>query len=229
MKTFRALAAILTYPDARLREAIHEFPEVIEDEKLLAAGERKAINLLLNRLADQDLLDLQEEYVLLFDRTRSLSLHLFEHVHGQSRDRGQAMVDLRQQYLDAGVEIDSAELPDYLPMFLEYLSLLPMKQAKEQLALCLPIIAALRERLRKRNSAYSAAFGALVCIAGGKPDPEVLKTLLSQAMDNPEDMEAIDQAWNESPVTFRPPEVLQPAKGSAMDIPIRISSQSSDR
>ena len=88
---------------------------------------------LLTELANGDLYDLQERYVLLFDRTRSLSLHLFEHVHGESRDRGQAMVDLQEQYARANLEVSAAELPDFLPLFLEYLSTLPAKEACETL------------------------------------------------------------------------------------------------
>ncbi|MXZ80518.1 MAG: nitrate reductase molybdenum cofactor assembly chaperone [Gammaproteobacteria bacterium] len=221
MKTFRVLSAVLMYPEVELQEAIPELKAVLEEERLLKPAELQAVGLLLDRLETGGLLDLQEEYVLLFDRTRSLSLHLFEHVHGQSRDRGQAMVDLRQQYLETGVDMVSSELPDFLPMFLEYLSMLPVKQARKQLNLCLPIIAAIRERLRKRGSAYSAAFGALTGIAGGKPDPEVLHTLLSLAEDNPEDMSAVDQAWEESPVSFRP-DFLVPETSGTTEIPIRV-------
>ena len=124
---------------------------------------------LLKELAAGDLYDLQERYVLLFDRTRSLSLHLFEHVHGESRDRGQAMVDLKAQYEKAGLEQDSTELPDFLPLFLEYASTLPATEARDALAQPAHIFAAMAERLRKRRSAYEAVFRALVALSAAKP------------------------------------------------------------
>ena len=229
MKTFQALALILNYPDIELQRAVPELMQVFADEKLIGSKQLQALDLFLTRFAEEDLLDLQEQYVLNFDRTRSLSLHLFEHVHGQSRDRGQALVDLRQQYLDTGMEVISDELPDFLPMFLEYLSLLPLDDAKHQLSLCLPIISALGERLRSRNSGYAAAFAALVGIADGKPDPEVLKMLLAQAVDNPQDHASVDQAWEESAVRFRADHPDPTDMIGAREIPIRIETGVTDR
>lgn len=228
LKTFQALAAMLMYPSEELQRAADELSDVIESEKLVAKDDLKALEVLLDGIRNKDLMDLQEEYVLLFDRTRSLSLHLFEHVHGQSRDRGQAMVDLQRQYLDAGVELKSSELPDYLPMFLEYLSLLPLKEAKSQLSLCLPIMSALQSRLLSRDSSYAAAFGALSTIAGAKPDPDMLKALLAREMDDPHDKDALDAEWAESPVTFRPESAL-PEPGAPAEIPIRIANEQPSR
>ena len=107
--------------------------------------------------------------MLLFDRTRSLSLHLFEHVHGESRDRGQAMIDLKTQYEQHNLFMSAAELPDFLPLFLEYLSVLPAAEACETLGQPAHIFAAMAERLRKRKSAYEAVFRALVALATAKP------------------------------------------------------------
>ncbi|WP_171892144.1 nitrate reductase molybdenum cofactor assembly chaperone, partial [Pseudomonas aeruginosa] len=130
---FRLLALLLDYPRAELREeslGLHalirtcELPEALRDG--LAA--------LLNELCQGDLLDVQARYDGLFERGRSVSLLLFEHVHGESRDRGQAMVDLLDRYTRAGLQIDVPELPDYLPLYLEYLSLLPFAAASEGLA-----------------------------------------------------------------------------------------------
>lgn len=128
---FRLLALLLDYPRAELREeslGLHalirtcELPEALRDD--LAA--------LLNELCQGDLLDVQARYDGLFERGRSVSLLLFEHVHGESRDRGQAMVDLLDRYTGAGLQIDVPELPDYLPLYLEYLSLLPFAAASER-------------------------------------------------------------------------------------------------
>ena len=121
---------------------------------MTAAG-KAALGRLADDIGGRDAYDAQERYVLLFDRTRSLSLHLFEHVHGESRDRGQAMVDLMAMYEEDGFEIDTKELPDYLPMFLEYLSMKPRAEAVQLLDETAHILAALRERLKKRQSVYA--------------------------------------------------------------------------
>ena len=130
-KTFKVLSALLTYPTAELQAAVAEMRAVLDAEALPAAAQPRPARPLLDELATGDLYDLQERYVLLFDRTRSLSLHLFEHVHGESRDRGQAMVDLKAMYESHGLATVTSELPDYLPLFLEFLATLPQAEACE--------------------------------------------------------------------------------------------------
>ena len=124
-RAIKALSALLTYPTAELQDATAEIGAVIEAEQAIPARTRKHLGRLLAELGSGELYDLQERYVLLFDRTRSLSLHLFEHVHGESRDRGQAMIDLKSMYEAKGLEIGAAELPDFLPLFLEFVSTRP--------------------------------------------------------------------------------------------------------
>lgn len=171
---FRLLALLLDYPRAELREeslGLHalirtcELPEALRDG--LAA--------LLNELCQGDLLDVQARYDGLFERGRSVSLLLFEHVHGESRDRGQAMVDLLDRYTGAGLQIDVPELPDYLPLYLEYLSLLPFAAASEGLAEVAHILGLLALRLEERGSAYAAIFEALLELGGERPDLGALR------------------------------------------------------
>src|SRR5512141_2525530 len=119
-RTFKALSALLTYPTAEMQAALPELAAAIDQEALVPAAVGRQLDLLLSEMAIGDLYDLQERYVLLFDRTRSLSLHLFEHVHGESRDRGQAMIDLIKVYEDGGYTPTVTELPDFLPLFLEF-------------------------------------------------------------------------------------------------------------
>ena len=119
--TLRVLSALLRYPDEAVQQAAPVFSALLAEDGLLTPDQRAALAPLIERLAHDDLLDSQGAYVALFDRGRALSLHLFEHVHGESRDRGQAMVDLRDRYEAQGLEIEAKELPDYLPLFLEYL------------------------------------------------------------------------------------------------------------
>src|SRR3546814_637451 len=85
---------------------------------------------LLGYLGEGDLIDLQENYVATFDRRAAHSLHLFEHIHGESRDRGQALIDLRQEYINHGLLPDTNELPDYIPLFLEFLGQIPQDEAQ---------------------------------------------------------------------------------------------------
>ena len=79
-------------------------------------------------------MDLQERYVASFDRGRARSLYLFEHVHGESRDRGQAMVNLLEIYRRHEFELNARELPDYIPLFMEYLAQRPDGEALDLLA-----------------------------------------------------------------------------------------------
>lgn len=204
MKTFRALSALLQYPTEQLVDALCETADAIDRESLAPRSLRPQLTRLFDRLRDGDLYDLQEEYVLLFDRTRSLSLHIFEHVHGESRDRGQALVDLKAVYEDRGFAIDTSELPDFLPLFLEYLSLLPVADARAMLAETAHVLAALAERLAKRSSPYEALFRTLLAIAAAQPDTDALIALRQEADPAPDDLAALDAAWEEEAVTFGP-------------------------
>ena len=203
-KTFKALSALLTYPTAELRQAAGEISEAIDAGQMIPGRIRDQLHTLLTELATGDLYDLQERYVLLFDRTRSLSLHLFEHVHGESRDRGQAMIDLKAQYERANLFMSAAELPDFVPLFLEYLSLLPAQEACETLGQPAHIFAAIAERLRKRKSAYEAVFRALVALAAAKPKETEVSALLTVPDPDAFDLAVLDAAWEDEPVNFGP-------------------------
>ena len=203
MNTFlKVVSLLLSYPTRELQDAIPELLAAIEADDRSGKRERLLVEKLAKDIASLDLYEAQERYVYLFDRTRTLSLHLFEHVHGESRDRGSAMVDLMEMYGKAGFDIDARELPDYLPMFLEFLSLKPADEAAELLGQTTHITSALRERLKKRKSIYANAFGALEILAAGKPDRALLKDLLDQPLDDPDDLEALDRVWEEEVVTF---------------------------
>lgn len=203
-RTFKALSALLAYPTAELQAAAVECREAIEREGLLPARVKRQLDVLIDELATRDLYDLQERYVLLFDRTRSLSLHLFEHVHGESRDRGQAMIDLKAQYERHGLFISAAELPDFLPLFLEYLSVLPLPEAGELLGQPAHILDALAERLRRRKSPYEAVLRALTALAAAKPDAACVTQALEEPDQDPSDLAALDAAWEDEPVSFGP-------------------------
>ena len=202
--TFKALSALLSYPTLNLLAALPEIWRILAAEAQLGPEQKADLAQLIKRLATEPLLDLEEAYVLLFDRSRSLSLHLFEHVHGEARDRGQAMVDLAEIYSRGGLSVSGGELPDYLPLFLEYLATLKADEAGAMLADPLAILQALGERLAKRQSDYAGIMSALVALAGGASESEELKTLRAEPLEDPNDKEAIDRAWEETMVQFGP-------------------------
>lgn len=203
-KIFKALSALLTYPTTELQQAMGEIGAAIERETAIPFSVRDRLHRLVTELSTGDIYDLQERYVLLFDRTRSLSLHLFEHVHGESRDRGQAMIDLKEMYANKGLEIGAAELPDFLPMFIEFLSLLPTGESTELLGQPAHILSALAERLRKRKSAYEAVFRALIALSKAQPRPDDIAKLMNEPDPEPDDLKALDEAWEDEPVNFGP-------------------------
>ncbi|RTL78130.1 MAG: nitrate reductase molybdenum cofactor assembly chaperone [Bradyrhizobiaceae bacterium] len=204
MKTFKVLSALLTYPSEDLVAAAPLFGAVLDDEALVPLAAREKLDVLLDELAASDLFDLQERYGLLFDRSRSLALHLFEHVHGESRDRGQAMVDLKTLYENAGFFITANDLPDFIPLFLEFLSTQPIAAARELLGQPAHILAAIAERLERRQSNYKAVFDALVAIAEQQPEREAVEELLKGPDPDPMDFAALDAAWEEEEVNFGP-------------------------
>jgi len=203
-RTLKTLSVLLTYPSAELQAAVPEMQAALDADGVLTRGARDGVGRILHEIETGDLYDVQERYVLLFDRTRSLSLHLFEHVHGESRDRGQAMVDLVQLYETHGLALGTSELPDFIPLFLEFLSAIPEADARRTLADTVHILAALRQRLEKRDSAYAGVFAALEDLSAGKPDVETLDALLAGPDDDPNDLAALDAAWMDEEVKFGP-------------------------
>lgn len=197
MKTFKALGALLAYPEPELIAALDEIEAVIVSEGQLTKSGIAGVLRLTDTLRRSALMDLQERYVDLFDRVRSLSLHLFEHVHGESRDRGQAMVDLNRLYAKEGLVLADHELPDFLPAFLEYLSLLPRRDAVSQLEDTAHILDGIGARLAKRGSHYAAVFNALLALAGRRGAAHaVIDDAEIRREDDPAEL---DKLWVEQP------------------------------
>lgn len=169
--TLRVLAHLLRYPDAELRAHLPEMQQALADEAALPAARLAELQALLQHLGTQSALDVESEYVELFDRGRRTALHLFEHVHGDSRDRGPAMIDLMQTYEKAGLYLDAKELPDYLPVVLEFASSQPPQQAREFLGEIAHIVRVIFSALLKRNSPYASVLAAVLELAGEKAEP----------------------------------------------------------
>jgi nitrate reductase delta subunit len=166
--TLRALARLLQYPDAELRERLPALRDALRDERALTLGRLAELDALIDRLQRLPALRAEAEYVDLFDRGRRTALHLFEHVHGDSRDRGQAMVDLARTYAAAGLVLAPGELPDHLGVAIEYASTQPLAQARAFLKEIAHIVRAIFSALLERRSAYAGVLAALLDLAGEK-------------------------------------------------------------
>lgn len=200
MRTLRVLAHLLTYPTAELRAAIPALRAALAEEGSVPAKQRLALDGLFDSLERHELMAAQERYVALFDLGRGNSLHVFEHIYGDSRERGQAMVTLADRYKARGLAVSANELPDYLPLVLEYISVAPAAEGQELLAEIAHVVEALGARLQKRNSPYAAVFAALNALAGKR----LHSTAELVEFDDDDSPEAIDRAWEEAAVTFGP-------------------------
>lgn len=188
--SLRVLATLLGYPDAQMRGWLPEMRELLRAEATLSLSRHAEIEALMDSLQGAGELDAEADYVELFDRGRGTSLHLFEHVHGDSRDRGPAMIDLGQTYEKAGLILAEGELPDYLPAVLEFVSTQPPTEARAFLGEMAHIFNAIFGALQQRSSAYASVLGALLELAGEKAQP--VKAVVE---------EPLDESWAE-PVVF---------------------------
>ena len=188
--TLKVMAHLLSYPDAALRRHLPELRSALQAEQALASARLAELLTLMAYLAGPDALEIEAQYVELFDRGRATSLHLFEHVHGDSRDRGPAMIDLAQTYEKSGLYLGPDEMPDYLPVVLQFVSTQPPAEARAFLGEMAHIFNAIFNALQQRNSAYASVLGALIELAGEKAHA------VKVVPDEP-----LDTAWEE-PVVF---------------------------
>jgi nitrate reductase delta subunit len=184
--TLRALALLLGYPDARLRALLPALADAIDAEAVLPAGRRAELRALAAQLQQADPLEAEARYVELFDRGRSTSLHLFEHVHGDSRDRGPAMVDLMKTYESSGLMMQANELPDHLCVVLEFASTQPPAVARDFLGEMAHILQSIFSALRGRESGYASVVAAVLELAGQRAEA------VAFAADEP-----LDASWAE--------------------------------
>ncbi len=209
MRVFKAIGVLLIYPSPELVDSLPAIRSVLGAEEKLPSPVKERLLALVDSLGRESLLDLQERYVVLFDQTRSLSLFLFEHNFGDASERGQAMVELRQLYAEQGFDPTKTELPDYVPMLCEFLSIAPPSVGAALLADTAPILTALHAPLAERESPYAAAFEALLALA----DVEVILGSTAEVASTsrfsapakgiePPSMDEIDRDWEEPPVTF---------------------------
>lgn len=196
LKTLKAFSLILGYPNSELQQALPEISALIKAETVVADEYKLPLQQWLANLASRELISWQEDYVALFDN--QVSLYLFEYVHGQSRERGQAMVDLSGYYQTHNFAIAGNELPDYLPLVLEFLSYQPAELVREFLADMLGIIGKIGQKLRAGNSDYALICENLEIFMG--QTPQITKPVIPI-----KSLAEIDKDWAESPVTFGSP------------------------
>lgn len=194
------LSHLLDYPQHSVYTHELEIRDIIAEADLDRELKRK-LERFLNVYTAMPLLEWQAEYDGLFERGRSLGLWLFEHVHGESRDRGQAMVDLTAKYREAGLEIAERQLPDYIPMFLEFLATQGDDNARLWLREVEHILALLQCRLESRNSPYAALFETLLAVANSELDLTAARKQVANE-ERDDTRKAIDKEWQEEEVTF---------------------------
>lgn len=200
VRTFKALGVLLLYPSEEVRASLPEIESTLAAEGLLTPPIRAAVGGLIRELATGNGLDLEEAYVSLFDRGTTVSLHLFEHTYGEARERGAAMVALREIYARHGLVAADGELPDYVPVLCEFLSAVPWDVGRPVLRDAAPTLRLLHRRLAERGSAYAAVFAALLELAG--ETVAVVPPAAPEPLDWETELARLDAEWQEEPVTF---------------------------
>ena len=212
MLTFRVLSALLSYPTPELKAQLMDAERIVRSEGLLGTPQVEGVCAFLGYQRDTPQFDAESAYLDAFDRGRSTSLYLFEHVHGESRERGQAMVKLLLRYRAHGLDPSTRELPDYLPLFLEFLSTRSPAEAARHLAEVADIVGVIGERLRRRGAPHASLLDAVASLA-----PQGAGAAASDSEPNGVDRDdtpaALDAAWEEAPVTFND---AQGAPGAAV-------------
>lgn len=200
MQILQVISLLLDYPKDDLLTIVPELRTEVRNSGLSCDQQQALEDFIVHRTAG-DLMDWQSEYDGLFERGRSLSLLLFEHVHGESRDRGQAMVNLMQQYQQAGLDIGVKELPDYIPLYLEFLATQGSDNAREGLVEVAHILAVLTARLEQRQSDYAVLFKSLLELARIQIDLSDVRAQVKNEKrdDTPKEL---DKVWEEEVVMF---------------------------
>lgn len=201
MSLLKLIGVLLDYPQDELWRHGDELLQTVAGDATLPAAQRAALARFVRELLAADPLEAQDAWLRTFDRGRAMSLLLFEHIHGESRDRGQAMVDLVEAYRRQGFELAARELPDYLPLLLEFLAQRPAAEARDWLGHVAHIVGMLAARAGERQSPYQALFDALLAFAGSAPD---LAALRRRAREEPRDdtPAAMDRLWEEEVIRF---------------------------
>ncbi len=199
-KTYKIFSILLSYPTEELKKSVDDMTDILKYDGLLSHQDIKFINNLISFIKNNDLLYLQEYYVSIFDRKKDFSLYIFEHIHGDSRERGMAMVDLKDFYKKSDLSVLTNELPDYLPLFLEYMSLISENEAKSLIGEIINIIAILSRKLNIINSDYSYLFAIIEKLSDVKCDNNLVDKIILKFDSSSQSDINVDDDWKEPKV-----------------------------
>lgn len=203
----KLLSTLLDYPGVEQQTRALEIGEVLCARPELAVEDRCALSEFLEWLGGEDSLEAQAAYVNTFDRGKQVSLYLFEHVYGESRHRGPAMIELAEAYREHGLVMQARELPDYLPLFLEFCAEIPEAKARAWLQEVGAVLQRVHVRLAERRSHYAAVFRTLLRLAGLDPSPQqLIREVQEERRDDTR--AALDNAWREVPVILGPDQAM---------------------
>lgn len=197
LKTYKIISLLITYPNEEIYNFLPQVNSSLKDENLLNEEVISGIAVFVDFFSQKPLTSWQEHYVQLFDYSRSVSLYLFEHVHGDSKDRGQAMVDLIDLYTENGLHINRPELPDYLPVFLEFLAMQTQSKAMDYLSEIIDIVGFIHRKLEEKNNLYKYLLAAIIQLSDRKPIEARIEKMVSEMPEI-----SIDEAYEEEPVKF---------------------------
>jgi nitrate reductase delta subunit len=197
LKSYRIISLLLTYPNEEIYNFLPQINASLKEENLLDTETIAGIDVFVDFFTCESLTFWQEIYVQLFDYSRSVSLYLFEHVHGDSKDRGQAMVDLIDLYKENGLQMDQSELPDFLPVFLEFLALQTSFKASEYLTEIIDIVGFIHKKLKEKDNPYQYLLAAIITLSSKQPAEAKIQQMASNMHEI-----SIDEAYEEKPVTF---------------------------
>jgi nitrate reductase delta subunit len=198
------IAAALGYPDDALaaeREAIAR-----EARDLPDGPGREALVGFLDWWAREPVDALRRRYVETFDLSRRTSLDMTYYTHGDRRQRGLALVALRRRYEAAGLELHGTELPDHLPVILEFAAL-DREAGAELLADVRPVVEVLRLALERAESPWAALVGALCASLPGLDDDGLAEVRRLAREGPPGESVGLEP--------FAPPEVMPAARPAA--------------
>ena len=167
---YQWFSVLLCYPEAELLAALPELQAALHEWEALQT-QSDSLQTFLDYLQQHSLRDLQERYVATFDRNRNHALYIFEHVYGEDRDRGSAMVDLLEEYRSHGFELGNDELPDYLPALLEYFAQVPAEHAQKLLGDAVHVIAHIGNKLAASGSPYAVLLQGIVALSPVSAQP----------------------------------------------------------
>jgi nitrate reductase molybdenum cofactor assembly chaperone NarJ/NarW len=152
---YKALSLLLDYPEAELIDSLDELERRIGTVDHIDATERAVLKTLIDHLRRTDLTELQADYVQTFDLTPEHSLHLTHHLFGDDKNRGPALIDLTEMYKEYGLRLAANELPDFLPLVLEFAALLDDGEARMFLGDAAKVTRVLAANLEQADSVYA--------------------------------------------------------------------------